>query len=165
MKRLMTFAALTMCVLNIYRKVTERNRIFMRSLVSSWQCNVAGLLQKDKVACSYTYIAIGAESKNGYWSEFITQQHVYAPIKLTSKYDIFTLPVELSQLSSDSLGVYVGFVQLINEDRVLTTKEPKSIANELGISYKRFCAGMHEIRANIYRWMYQHGYIPKDVVE
>lgn len=154
-----------MCILNIFRKVTERNRIVMRTLLPGWRCNAARLLQKDKVACIYTYIVIGAESKNGHWSEFITQQHVYAPLKLTSKYDIFTLPAELSQLASDSLGVYVGYVQLINEDCVLSTKEPKIIANEMGISCKRFCAGMHEIRANIYRWMYQHGYIPKDVVE
>ena len=163
-----------MCVLNIFRKVTERNRIVMRSLVPSWRCNVARLLQKDKVACIYTYIAFCAESKNGGWSEYITQQHVYAPIKLTSEYDTFgrgyiTLPMEISQRSSESLGVYVGYVQLINEKCVhisgLTPKEPKIIANEMGISCKRFCAGMHEIRAIIYRWMYQHGYIPKDVVE
>ncbi len=173
----MTFAALTMCVLNIYRKVTERNRIVMRSLVPSWRCNVARLLQKDKVACIYTFIAFWAYDKNGNLKRFITQQHVYAPTKYAGEYKnlgiyegaIFALPDEISHRSSDLMGVNVAQVQLINGACTnfsdLTPKDPKIIANEMGISYKRFCAGMHEIRATIYRWMYQHGYIPKDVVE
>ena len=172
MKRLMTFAALTMCVLNIYRKVTERNRIVMHSLVPSWRCNVARLLQKDKVECIYTYIAFCAYDKTGQWKQFITQQHVYAPSKFADEYIsriYFPLPVEIGHRSSESLGVYVAHVQLINVNHTnlstLTPKDPKIIANEMGISYKRFCAGIHEIRATIYRWMYQHGYIPKDVVE
>lgn len=172
MNRLMTFAALTMCILNIYRKVTERNRIVMRTLVPSWRCNVARLLQKDKVSCIYTNIAFCAYDKNGVWKQFITQQHVYAPIKIFDKYSSWVyipLPVEIGHRSSESLGVYVAHVQLINVYHktlsTLTPKDPKIIANEMGISYKRFCAGMHEIRATIYRWMYQHGYIPKDVVE
>lgn len=168
----MTFAALTMCVLNIFRKVTERNRIVMRSLVPSWRCNVARLLQKDKVACIYTFIAFWAYDKNGNLKRFITQQHVYAPIKIVDMYSSWVyipLPVEIGHRSSESLGVYVAHVQLINVNHsnlsTLTPQEPNIIANEMGISYKRFCAGMHEIRATIYRWMYQHGYIPKDVVE
>lgn len=173
----MTFAALTLCVLNIFRKVTERNRIVMHSLAPSWRCNVARLLQKDKVACIYTFITFCAYDKNGVWKEFITRQHVYAPAKYAGDYNklghfagvYFALPTEIGHRASESLGVYVAHVQLINGNCTnfsnLTPKEPKIIANEMGISYKRFCAGMHEIRATIYRWMYQHGYIPKDVVE
>ena len=172
MKRLMTFAALTMCVLNIFRKVKERNRIVMHSLVPSWRCNVARLLHKDKVDCIYTIISFYAYDKNGQWKQFITQQHVYAPVKFADEYISwikFPLPVEIGHRASESLGVYVAHVQLISGKytnlSTLTPKEPQLIANEMGISYKRFCAGMHEIRDTIYRWMYQHGYIPKDVVE
>ena len=172
MKRLMTFAALTMCVWNIFRKVKERNRIVMHSLVPSWRCNVARLLQKDKVECIYTLISFCAYDKNGQWKQFVTQQHVYAPRKFADKYInwlSFPLPVEIGHRASESLGVYVAHVQLVTvaftNMSKFTTKEPKLIANEMGISYKRFCDGMHEIRATIYRWMYQQGYIPKDVVE
>jgi len=174
MKRLMTFAALTMCVWNIFRKVKERNRIVMRTLVPSWRCNVARLLKKDKVDCIYTYIVFDAYDKYGAWKQFITQQHVYAPINFAGENNnfdevYFALPTEIGHRSSESLGVYVAHVRLINNAythlSTLTPQEPKIIANEMGISFKRFCAGMHEIRATIYRWMYQQGYIPKDVVE
>lgn len=161
-----------MCVLNIFRKVTERNRIVMRTLVPSWRCNVARLIQKDKGYSIYTMISFCAYDKNGQWKQFITPQHVYAPIKFANEYISWTnfpLPVEIGHRASESLGVYVAHVQLINVAysnlSTLTPKEPKLIANEMGISYKRFCDGMHEIRATIYRWMYQHGYIPKDAME
>ena len=177
MKRLMTFAALIMCLLNIFRKVTERNRIVMRTLLPGWRCNVARLLHKDKVDCIYTFIAFCAYDKNGNWKQFVTRQHVYAPAKYADDYNNlghlggvnFALPKEISHRSSELMGVYVAHLQLINGTYTnfanLTPTDPKIIANEMGISYKRFCTGIHEIRTIIYRWMYQNGYIPNDVVE